>query len=183
MRLFITCMLALGIGMTALFTSQSVSAYDFIIDPDGSVVLIMPIVYVKDGDTIQSNISILPAPLNNISIRVRGIDTPEKGSSSYYTKNSGKLGRAKCAEEADLGMAATMATKSWVAKHCNGVSHCQMELRNFKWGSYSKRIVADVSINGNSLAYYLVNMGFAQVYDYKGKSAAPNWCPAEVKLT
>ena len=59
---------------------------------------------VIDGDTIAFKADFLPAPLKKeLSIRVYGVDTPEKGF------------RAKCASEDARGQAATAFTKELVS--------------------------------------------------------------------
>ena len=60
---------------------------------------------VIDGDTVAFQANWLPDPLKKeLSIRVFGVDTPEKGF------------RAKCPQEDARGQAATDFTKSAVAK-------------------------------------------------------------------
>ena len=65
---------------------------------------------VKDGDTVEFEAKFLPPPLKPVlSVRIFGVDTPEKGS------------RAQCPSEAQRGEEATAFTKKAVAeaKHVN----------------------------------------------------------------
>lgn len=129
--------------------------------------IILPIISVYDGDTIKTSIT-LPPPLNVISIRILGIDTPEKPAKSYAT--TGKLGRAKCDKEAVLALAATQYLESLKDKHGGA-----MTVRNFKYGAYAGRIVGNVYIGGVNVADKLVEKGYGVPYD--GKSArSHNWC-------
>ena len=61
-----------------------------------------PVVAVKDGDTFQVAPDWLPEGLN-LSIRVKGVDTPEKAP------------RALCDKEAELGKKATEYSKARLA--------------------------------------------------------------------
>ena len=59
---------------------------------------------VIDGDTVAFQADFLPAPLKKeLSIRVYGVDTPEKGF------------RAQCPSEAQRGEAASAFTKQLIA--------------------------------------------------------------------
>ena len=50
--------------------------------------LIVPVINVRDGDTIEIRMT-LPEPLDKVSVRIYGIDTPEIPAASYAT--TGKL--------------------------------------------------------------------------------------------
>ena len=63
-----------------------------------------PVVRVVDGDTVAVDASAdLPPELAGLSVRLRGVDTPEKG------------GRAKCTSERQAGQAATAFTEDAIA--------------------------------------------------------------------
>jgi endonuclease YncB( thermonuclease family) len=63
-----------------------------------------PITRVIDGDTVAFQATFLPPPLKQeLSIRVFGVDTPEKGH------------RAMCPSEAQRGEAASAFTKNAIA--------------------------------------------------------------------
>lgn len=127
--------------------------------------LILPIIEVYDGDTIKTKMS-LPPPLDNISVRLRGIDTPEMPAKSYYT--TGKLGRAKCHNEAILAIAAKNFVTQLTLK-----STGYLIVTNFEWGKYGSRIIGDVSIiisqNHINLVDQLLTKGYAIQYDGKKK--------------
>ena len=91
--------------------------------------LTLPIVGGIDGDTISTTLP-LPCPLCRASVRVRGVDTPEKSKA-----------RAKCGKEIELAHNATAVTKDLIG------SATTMTLRNFKWDKYGGRIDADVTIS------------------------------------
>jgi endonuclease YncB( thermonuclease family) len=132
--------------------------------------LLLPIDKVYDGDTIVTHVHSrrLPPPLNELRVRIRGIDTAEMPAKSYPT--SGKLGRAKCEQEAYTAYAARNAIVLLVEE----ADSKTMKLTNFEWGKYGGRIIADVKIDGHDLAEYLLAKGYAVRYD--GKTKYHDWC-------
>ena len=129
--------------------------------------MLLPIVEVYDGDTIKTDLSWrLPEPLNKVSIRIAGIDTPELPAKSYAI--TGKLGRAKCTKEAELALKAKNRLIEILG------THKRMKITNFKWGRNGGRIVADVFIDGKNVGNILINEGFA--VEYKGYGPKYDWC-------
>ncbi|HWA49026.1 MAG TPA: thermonuclease family protein [Dongiaceae bacterium] len=114
-----------------------------------------PVVAVKDGDTIAVEIPGLPATLNPVAIRLRGVDTPESG------------GRARCATERNLARRATGFTKRAVA-HARRIEFAMPD-----WDKYGGRIDAEVWIDGVSLADQLIAAGLARAYDGDKRGG---WC-------
>ena len=112
------------------------------------------ILRVVDGDTIEIKNECFPKELK-LSVRVNSVDTPEKGS------------RAKCDKEAKLAEQASKFTKQFVGKNKKAT------FRNIKWDKYGGRLLADVEINGKSLAGELVKNNYARSYDGKKKGS---WC-------
>ena len=111
---------------------------------------------VIDGDTVAFRATFLPPPLKQeLSIRVFGVDTPEKGH------------RAQCPSEAARGAAATEFTKRLVA----AAQHRQMVL--ISWDKYGGRVLGDVLLNGQSLRAMLIQNGFAREYYGEAKTS---WC-------
>jgi endonuclease YncB( thermonuclease family) len=111
---------------------------------------------VVDGDTVAFHAPFLPAPLKQeLSIRVFGVDTPEKGF------------RAQCPSEAARGAAATEFTKKLVA----AAQQKQMVLMD--WDKYGGRVLGDVLLNGQSLRAMLIQNGFAREYYGEAKTS---WC-------
>jgi micrococcal nuclease len=110
---------------------------------------------VIDGDTIIVEAPWLPSELGKtISIRIAGIDTPEKGA------------RAQCEREAILGAEATALTKSLIKP--GDVVRVDIESRDKYF-----RIVGTISVNGTPLQTILLNRGLARRYDGGTKSS---WC-------
>ena len=111
---------------------------------------------VVDGDTVEVTTPWVPAPLKpRMSIRVYGVDTPEKGH------------RAQCPSEAQRGEAATnftkkVVTESKVARVC--VS---------SWDKYGGRMLGDIVLDGKSLRQQLIANGFAREYYGEAKTS---WC-------
>jgi endonuclease YncB( thermonuclease family) len=111
---------------------------------------------VVDGDTVAFHAPFLPPPLKQeLSIRVFGVDTPEKGH------------RAQCPSEAARGAAATEFTKKLVA----AATQRQMVLMD--WDKYGGRVLGDVLLNGQSLRAMLIQNGFAREYYGEAKTS---WC-------
>lgn len=111
---------------------------------------------VIDGDTIAFKADFLPAPLKKeLSIRVFGVDTPEKGF------------RAKCPSEDQRGQAATAFTKELVtvAK--------KRQIVLYDWDKYGGRVLGDIILDGYSLRTLLISKGFAREYYGEAKQS---WC-------
>jgi endonuclease YncB( thermonuclease family) len=98
----------------------------------------------------------LPAPLKKeLSIRVYGVDTPEKGF------------RAQCPSEAQRGEAASAFTKQMIA------NSQQRQVVLMDWDKYGGRVLGDVLLNGVSLRQQLIANGFAREYYGEAKTS---WC-------
>lgn len=111
---------------------------------------------VIDGDTIEIEATYLPVELRQkLSIRVLGIDTPEKAP------------RAKCLEEAALAQRASLHTKRLVANAKN----IEMDIKG--WDKYGGRILGTVRIDGVDLSESLISNGFARAYFGEKKQS---WC-------
>jgi endonuclease YncB( thermonuclease family) len=111
---------------------------------------------VIDGDTVAFQASFLPAPLKpELSIRVFGVDTPEKGF------------RAQCPSEAQRGEAASAFTKQMIA------NSQQRQIVLIDWDKYGGRVLGDVLLNGQSLRQMLIANGFAREYYGEAKTS---WC-------
>jgi micrococcal nuclease len=111
---------------------------------------------VIDGDTVAFEANWLPEPLKKeLSIRVFGVDTPEKGF------------RAKCASEDARGQAASAFTKQMI----NQSQKRQVVLMD--WDKYGGRVLGDVLLNGQSLRIMLIQNGYAREYYGDAKTS---WC-------
>jgi len=111
---------------------------------------------VIDGDTVAFQADFLPAPLKKeLSIRVYGVDTPEKGH------------RAACPAEAARGEAATAFTKHTIA------TSATRQITLIDWDKYGGRVLGDVILNGQSLRAMLIQNGFAREYYGEAKTS---WC-------
>lgn len=115
------------------------------------------IVEVIDGDTIKVDFSALRSypPLNIVSIRIRGIDTPE----SY---------RPKCDEERELGLKAKQFVVDLIG------SRSIIRVSDYEWGKFGGRIVGRVSVKGKDIATELINAGLA--VKYHGGTKTHSWC-------
>jgi endonuclease YncB( thermonuclease family) len=111
---------------------------------------------VIDGDTVAFEAAWLPDPLKKeLSIRVFGVDTPEKGF------------RAQCPSEAQRGEAATKFTKEMIA------ASQKRQVVLMDWDKYGGRVLGDVILNGQSLRMMLISKGYAREYYGEAKTS---WC-------
>jgi endonuclease YncB( thermonuclease family) len=111
---------------------------------------------VIDGDTVAFHAPFLPDPLKKeLSIRVFGVDTPEKGH------------RAQCPSEAQRGEAASAFTKNAIAQAT------QRQIILMDWDKYGGRVLGDLLLDGKSLRVLLIQNGFAREYYGEAKQS---WC-------
>ncbi len=111
------------------------------------------VVSIYDADTFRVDINGWPPIIgSNMPIRVLGVDAPEI--------------RGKCADEKAKALEAKAVT-------VNSLRNAQtIELRNIKRGKYF-RLLADIYVDGKSLAALLISSGLARPYD-GGKREG--WC-------
>jgi endonuclease YncB( thermonuclease family) len=115
-----------------------------------------PITRVIDGDTVAFRADFMPAPLKpELSIRVLGVDTPEKGP------------RAACEKEAKAAIAASEFTKQAIAK----AKTTQIEIKSHD--KYGGRVSGDVILDGKRLSEMLIQNGHAKPYKGDKKES---WC-------
>ena len=115
-----------------------------------------PVTRVIDGDTVEFQAPFLVPPLKPLlSIRVLGVDTPEKAP------------RAKCAAEADRGAAATAFTKHAIAS----ARSVQVELVD--WDKFGGRVLGDIIVDGQRLSLLLIANNLARPYHGEAKQS---WC-------
>ena len=115
-----------------------------------------PILRVVDGDTVAVDASAdLPPELAKLSVRLRGVDTPEKG------------GRANCETERQAGLAATAFTEAALA------DAKQVLVRDPEWGKWGGRVLADLMLDGSSLSEQLITTGHGRAYDGGRRGS---WC-------
>lgn len=126
----------------------------------------LPVLEVYDGDTIVTFYQGLPSPLNQVSVRILHIDTPEMPAKSYAT--TGKLGNAKCVKEAEKAIQAKQAILTLLADSRT------MYISQYQWDKYGGRILANVSINGKDVAEMLIANGLA--VRYEGERKTHDWC-------
>ena len=145
MKKIITTILLLAVSTIGFAQKQTpMVTYDF------------PVTRVIDGDTVAFQATFLPPPLKQeLSIRVFGVDTPEKGH------------RAQCPSEDQRGQAATVFTK-------NAISKAQKrQVAIASWDKYGGRVLGDVLLDGQSLRMMLIQNGFAREYYGEAKTS---WC-------
>ena len=115
-----------------------------------------PLTRVIDGDTVAFKADFLPDPIKKeLSIRVFGVDTPEKGW------------RGKCDKEKEMGEAASKFTKG-LFTNSKSVKVVIMD-----WDKFGGRVLGDVIFDGKSLRKMLIEKGYAREY-YGDKKES--WC-------
>ena len=106
-----------------------------------------------DGDTCYVLAPSLPEPLQKMSVRILGIDTPEI--------------RAECEEEKKLAYEGReFANRMFKEAE-------KIEFANLDWDKYGGRVLADVYINGKLYSDEIINAGLARPYDGGTKTS---WC-------
>ena len=115
---------------------------------------------VIDGDTVEFVADFLPDPLpKKLSIRVLGVDTPEKGH------------RASCEKEATAAIAASKFTKDLLTNAYKTGQKVLVEIQ--KHDKYGGRVLGDVIIDGKKLSELLIANGHARPYFGEKKES---WC-------
>jgi len=119
------------------------------------------VVKVLDADTLRAEVKLWPAIQTLATIRLRGVDTPEKGF------------RARCKAERDAAERATRYVRNLVRRHR------RIRLRDIRLGKYAGRVVATVEVRDwrgrwQPLAELLIRRGLGRPYD--GGKRQP-WCP------
>jgi endonuclease YncB( thermonuclease family) len=121
----------------------------------GNIFTLTPeeIVSIYDGDTFKIDLAgVHPLFGDDVSVRLFGVDTPEMRGSEDRVKVLAEKAR-KLTEQALMGAA-------------------KIELKNPQRGKYF-RIIADVYVDGESLAALLMKAGLGKAYD--GEGAKPVW--------
>lgn len=111
-------------------------------------------VKVVDGDTIAFIDKRQPKPIQKVSIRVLGIDTPE---STY---------RAKSEAEKKHGLAA----KQFVYQRIKKARRLHLTIKG--WDKYGGRVLGSIKVDGKDIAKLMTQEGYAVYYD-GGKK--PDW--------
>jgi len=142
--------------LTAFIAGALLAAPAFAQKQKEGVIYKATLTRVIDGDTVAFQATWLPDPLKKeLSIRVFGVDTPEKGF------------RAKCESEAQRGLAATEFTKKAISASTN------RQIILMDWDKYGGRVLGDVILDGQSLRQMLIANGYAREYYGEAKTS---WC-------
>lgn len=112
---------------------------------------------VIDGDTVEIETPFLPKELgDHLSVRILGVDTPEKGH------------RAKCELENTKAVAASLFTNNEVFD----AKSVKIIIKG--WDKYGGRVLGDVLLDGIPLSTKLIQKGYA--VPYSGKGQKKDWC-------
>lgn len=107
---------------------------------------------VYDGDTVYAYLHLLPPPLDRVGIRLRGIDTPEKGHRAECDLERERAENAKVFVETVLGRQQVLL------------------LTDYDYGKFGGRIVAHIIVGDTTLSDLLIKNGHAVPYDGKKKT-------------
>ena len=144
-----------GVVLLLLAAVQSVQAMESYPGP-----YIARVERVIDGDTLRVRVKVWPLIEMLATIRLRGVNTPEKGF------------RARCKAERAKGRRATAFVRRLLPKGA------KVLLRNVRIGKYAGRRVADVYLpDGRSLAAVIIQQGLGRPYDGGHRRS---WCPPPV---
>lgn len=115
------------------------------------------VVRIVDGDTVVVEATWLPPELGTtISIRLNGVDTPEREW------------RARCDRERELAEEATV----FVEKHLRTARNYEVIITG--WDKFGGRVLGDFLLDGKLLTELLLDNNLAQ--PYTGSGPKPNWC-------
>jgi micrococcal nuclease len=120
--------------------------------PAQAIEYLWPVKRVVDGDTIEITIPNFPLKM---SVRVAGIDTPEKAP------------KAKCEKENLLAIKASNFTKALIQ------NAQEVSFSGIKHDKYGGRILAFVTVDGVDLSTSLKQAGLAREYHGEKKRG---WC-------
>ena len=129
---------------------------------------------VYDGDTIKDVRIEVEIPSLEVGfwlsrdIRINGIDTPEK-----RPKRAGRTLKSLTAEKAAASKARLFLIDMLKA------NDFQFEIGDVGYGKYAGRILADVFINGKSVAESMIESGHAVAYEGGGKVDFDDWYQAK----
>ncbi len=112
---------------------------------------------IIDGDTVEISAPGLPEGLpKKLLLRIRGIDTPEKG------------GRAKCTEEAHRAQLARAHLENSIATSKKRTVIIE------SWDKYGGRVLGDIDLDGRFVSSLMIERGYAIKYD--GEKKSHDWC-------
>ncbi|MCG8492438.1 MAG: hypothetical protein MI743_12540 [Sneathiellales bacterium] len=122
------------------------------------------IYYITDGDTFFARVALWPGLSTDVSVRIRGIDTPESW-------------RPKCKSEKAAGKAATVfLMQQFNSPHRGAVlgkAMAKVTLKNVALGKYSGRVLADVQHAGEDIAKLILSEGHGRKY---AGGKRQSWC-------
>lgn len=120
-----------------------------------------PVLRVIDGDTLEVRVERMPVNGGRLAVRLRGIDAPKSG------------GRARCAAERALAARATAFVCSALA------SARHVAVVDPVWDKWGGRVLADVAVDGASLADALLAGDLARPFT---GGRRPGWCAGAANL-
>jgi|PlaIllAssembly_1097288.scaffolds.fasta_scaffold00001_23 endonuclease YncB( thermonuclease family) len=118
------------------------------------------VVGVIDGDTLRAEMAGMPSPLNRVSIRISGIDTPEM--------------KGQCDSEKEKARAA----KNFLSKKLSSTR--AVTFGALDWDKYGGRILAEVYFDGQDVGQMMIDSGYAT--PFRGGKKNSRWCIPSITL-
>ena len=112
---------------------------------------------VIDGDTLRAEMVGAQIPLNRVSIRISGIDTPEMKGQCDSEKEKARAAKSFLSRKLSSARAVTFGT--------------------LDWDKYGGRILADVYFDGQDVGQMMIDAGYA--FPYHGEKKSDHWCRAQ----
>lgn len=116
--------------------------------------------YIYWSDADSGHIRGIADPIH---FRLHDVDAPE-------TRSPNQRGGAMCESERGLGYAAKEFAVTFTKDAKIAITH------DYGPDQY-KRLVIDLSINGEDMASALIQNGHGKFWDYDGGASKPSWCP------
>ena len=145
MRLFNSVIFTLTLLVSVVwFMAARANPYDY------------PITRIIDGDTVEFKVDFLPKEFKPyLSLRILGVDTPEK------------IPRAQCMEENMKSLNAKLFTEQEIS------NATKKQIIINSWDKYGGRVLGDVILDGVLLSKKLIDKGYAVPYNGGTKKS---WC-------
>ncbi len=161
MKRLLAGLLLLALGVTALMDSTAEAKRKRHVYPGPYRAEVLKVV---DSDTLRVAVDLWPGLVAPASVRIFGVDTPEKF-------------RPKCPQEKELALRATAFVEDLV--HPGDV----VWVTQVQFGKYAGRVVGKVFVSNAdgervSLGKLLIDRGFAKPYFGGHKSS---WCKEDMK--
>lgn len=147
-------------SLIVAITVGAIAFFQFLNDgivPNSSKKHSLSINRIIDGDTIEISVPELPGELpKKLSLRIIGVDTPEKD------------GTAKCTKEAHKAQLARVYLEQSI------MTSKKKDIEILSWDKYGGRVLGDVILDRGRVSELLISDGYA--IRYNGEKKTYDWC-------